>query len=215
MTKKNGTKSNRHRKMLAASFSVMLIISFTVIAVAKFYKEENVKTVLSGDNIASYHLELVGTGKETTLTQELLLADLNPGDIRTVEFFVTNGNEEKKLYSDVSMDYTIQIVHTSNIPLIYELYNGAGKKINPVSVTETGEKYNNTGVYINYENDNSGKLFTLKTASDDSDKVSSHKYTLKIIWPKNDESADFKYVKEIDFLSININAYEHNPLKNN
>ncbi len=120
MTKKNGTKSNKNRKMLAVSFSVMLIISFTVIAVAKFYKEENTETVLSGDNIASYHMELVGTGKETTLTQELLLADLNPGDTKNVVFFVTNGNEEKKLYSDVSMDYTIQIVHTNNIPLIYE-----------------------------------------------------------------------------------------------
>lgn len=215
MTKKNDTKSNKNRKMLAVSFSVMLIISFTVIAVAKFYKEENTETVLTGDNIASYHMELVGNGKETTLTQELLLADLNPGDTKNVVFFVTNGNEEKKLYSDVSMDYTIQIIHTSNIPLIYELYDEAGKKIKPSDITETGEKYNNTGVYMNYENDNSGKLFTLKTSSEDSDKVISHKYTLKIIWPKTDESADFRYVKELDFLYININAYEHNPLKNN
>lgn len=213
MTKKNSIKSNRKR--LAASFSVMLIISFTVIAVARFYKEEHIKTVLGGDIIATYHMELAGTGKETTLTQELLLADLNPGDTKTVEFFVTNGNEEKKLYSDVSMDYTMQIVHTNNIPLIYELYNEAGRKINPAGIMETGEKYNNTGVYINYENDDSGKKFTLKTDSEDPDKVISHKYTLKIIWPKNDESADFKYVKEIDFLYININAYEHNPLKNN
>lgn len=215
MTKKNSTKSKRNQKMLIVSFSVMLIMSFAVIAIAKFYKEENVETVLSGDNIASYHMELIGTGKETTLTQELLLADLNPGDTKTVEFFIVNGNEEKNLYSDVDMDYTIQIVHTNNIPLIYELYDEAGKKINTTSITEIGESFNNTGVYMNYDNANTGELFTLKVDSNDSDTVVSHKYTLKILWPKDDESANFKYVKEIDFLYININAYEHNPLKNN
>lgn len=193
----------------------MLILSFTVVTIAKFFKEEHTGTQFKGDNIATYHIELNGSNIGTALTQELLLSDLNPGDDRTVEFYVTNGNADKKIYSDVSMDYQIQIIHTDNLPLTYELYDEKGNKLLSSGVSKDDEKYNNTGTYINYENNNSGKIFTLEIDKSNPETVVSHKYTLRILWTKNDESADFKYVKEIDFLYIKIKGQEHNPLKNN
>ncbi len=215
MAKENRKKQKKNKKMLIINMGIMLMLSFTVIVIAKFFKEEHTSTQFNGENIATYHIELNGSQIGTELTQELLLSDLNPGDDRNVDFYITNGNADKKIYSDVSMDYEIQIIHTDNMPLIYELYDEKGNKLSCSGTSKDDEKYNNTGTYMNYKNNNSGKVFTLELDKSKPETVVSHKYTLRILWSNDDESADFKYVKEIDFLYIKIKGQEHNPLKNN
>jgi hypothetical protein len=136
---------------------------------------------------------------------------MNPGYTYEVDFYVSNGNSKR--ISQVDMDYEIEIIHTLNMPLVYELYDEQGNLLTGDSYEEGTEIYLNDGSRSVYTKTSDMNKMVLSIDKEDEDKITSHKYTLKIIWNSDNVSSDYKYVKEIDFLYINVYAYQSEPIQ--
>lgn len=190
---------------------MMLVLSIGICAIAKFYQDYDAKSPINELEVADFYIDLVNEDKTTDLEQTISLDNMNPGEERAVTFYVRNGYEKdgQKITSDVNLVYTLQFIHTNNLPLQYSLYDEAGNKLTSESVVnKSGDKYLNLGEEITYSDDSSGKKLII-TASHDN--INYNKYTLKINWNVSDN--DSKYVKEIDTLCLKVSSYQEEPDK--
>lgn len=208
-------KLHIHKAKIIAIIAMISCMAITVVVWAKFINEKYIKINLFNHNIATYYMDVVveditGQDQTKTLSEKILIDEINPGDTRKVEFYVRNGNGTN--ISDVEMDYEIELIHTDNMPLKYNLYDEEGNLLDGTALTDTEKLYKNDGTRIKYEKSKENENFVLKIDKEEEANFDSHKYVLEIFWEKDDESANFKYVKEIDFLYVNVYAYESNPL---
>lgn len=185
----------------------ILVMGITVFA--KFVADRKVVSKVIDKNIATYYMELVGGDGITKLSERIVVDDINPGMTYEVDFYLRNGNAKE--ISQVSLDYEIEIIHTLNMPLVYELYDGEGNLLNGESNEDGYLIYENDGSRTVYEKDANNSKMILPINAQNPNAVTEEKYTLKIIWENDNESADYKYVKEIDFLYVNVYAFESVP----
>ena len=204
-------KFHIHRAKIIAIIAMISCMAITVVVWAKFVKEDYIKANIFDQNIATYYMDVLGQDQTKTLSEQILVDELNPGETREVEFYVRNGNDSE--VSQVDMDYEIELIYTDNMPLTYELYDSEGNLLNGTVLTDSEKRYENDGTRIKYNQSNDNKKFVLHIDKNDKTKIDSQKYMLKISWGEDEGTADFKYVKEIDFLYVNVYAYESNPLK--
>lgn len=204
-------KLNIYKAKVIAIIAMISCMAITVVVWAKFVKEEYIKANVFDQNIATYYMDVLGEDQTKTLSEQILVDELNPGETREVEFYVRNGNDSK--VSQVDMDYEIELIHTDNMPLTYELYDSEGNLLTGTVLTDNVNLYENDGTRVKYNQSNNNEKFVLHIDKNDETKIDSQKYTLKISWGEDIGTADFKYVKEIDFLYVNVYAYESNPLK--
>ncbi|MBQ3544523.1 MAG: hypothetical protein IJA34_06010 [Lachnospiraceae bacterium] len=204
-------KLNIYKAKVIAIIAMISYMAITVVVWAKFVKEEYIKANVFDQNIATYYMDVLGEDQTKTLSEQILVDELNPGETREVEFYVRNGNDSK--VSQVDMDYEIELIHTDNMPLTYELYDSEGNLLTGTVLTDNVNLYENDGTRVKYNQSNNNEKFVLHIDKNDETKIDSQKYTLKISWGEDIGTADFKYVKEIDFLYVNVYAYESNPLK--
>lgn len=209
-------KLHIHKAKIIAIIAMLSCMAITVVVWAKFINERYLKVSIFDQNIATYYMDVVSKGTDgeeemKNLSEQILVDELNPGDTKEVEFYVRNGNGTN--YSEVDMDYEIELIHTNNMPLVYELYDSKGNLLEGTLLTDTENLYQNDGTRVKYNKSSDNEKFVLHIDKDDETKIDSQKYTLKISWGKDIGTADFKYVKEIDFLYVNVYAYESIPLK--
>ena len=204
-------KFHIHKAKIVAIIMMLTCMAITVVVWAKFVKEEKIKANIFDQNIATYYMDVLGSDQTKTLSEQILVDELNPGETREVDFYVRNGNDSE--VSDVDMDYEIEIIHTDNMPLTYELYDEDGNLLTGEVLSDSTDIYENDGARVKYKQSFDNEKLVLKIDKSDETKIDSQKYTLKISWGEDIGTADFKYVKEIDFLYVNVYAYESNPLK--
>lgn len=203
-------KQNKKRlsSALIAAGIFCLIMSITVLA--KFIADRNVVAKVFDRNVATYYMEIVGKDGITKLSERIIVDEMNPGETYEVDFYLSNGNVYE--ISDVSLDYEIEVIHTLNMPLVYELYDENGRLLSGYSEEDGYKIYENDGSRTVYTEAANGGKMVLPVNKENPNAISQNKYTLKIIWENDNESADYKYVKEIDFLYINVYAYESKPV---
>ena len=200
------------RKFMGAVIA-MIIFGFimSLAVMAKFIAVRNAEADYVVKKIATYNMELFGDDGITKLSERIVVDEMNPGYTSEVDFYVCNGNSEK--ISQVDMDYEIELIHTLNLPLVYELYDEQGRLLTGDSYEEGTEIYLNDGSRSVYTKTAESEKMVLHIDKENADNITSHKYTLKIIWNSDNESSDFKYVKEIDFLYINVYSYQSEPVQ--
>ena len=115
------------------------------------------------------------------LEENVLDVRINPTDTeKDYVFKVSNKEEDKK--SEVSMQYTLEIKNTNNLPLKFELYNYANGAI-------VGE---------NLLSNNKTQIIPLKLNDEEQG------YQLKIKW--NQENKNYQYAKVIDYVQIVLDS---------
>ena len=200
---------------------MLIAISFLVItfsnAYAKYIKRVEVDAPIDGF-IARYNMEVVCDDEtQVRLSEKLELENINPGEFQVIPFIVRNAEKKGDDYSisDVDMIYSIELYHTENLPLTYELYQYTGidsdgnpiyKLLTDYIVTDTNESsnYHNFGEIYTYKDDINNK--TLELAAKPGE-ITQHKYKLVITW-KNDGKIqiDNKYVHEVDMAYLVVNG---------
>lgn len=196
------------KSAVIATVVFCLIMSVTVLA--KFIADRNVAARIFNRNVATYYMEIVGKDGITKLSERIIVDEMNPGETYEVDFYISNGNASE--ISQVSLDYEIEVIHTLNMPLVYELYDEQGRLLSGVSEEDGYKIYENDGSRTVYTKGANAQKMVLNVNKDNPNAISQNKYTLKIIWETDNESADYKYVKEIDFLYVNVYAYESKPI---
>lgn len=204
-------KINIHKFAGAIIAIIIFCFIMSLAVMAKFIAKRNTEADFLAQKIATYNMELLGDDGITKLSERIVVNEMNPGYTYEVDFYVCNGNSKK--ISQVDMDYEIEIIHTLNMPLVYELYDEQGQLLTGDSYEEGTEIYLNDGSRSVYTKTADMNKMVLSIDKSDADNITSHKYTLKIIWNDDNVSSDFKYVKEIDFLYINVYAYQSEPVQ--
>ncbi|MGN0375163.1 MAG: hypothetical protein ACI4EN_06635 [Butyrivibrio sp.] len=208
---KHYVQLHKHRIAGAAGAVGIFCLIMAVTVLGKFIYNNRINSKVFDRNVAVYYMDVLSEDNATKLSERIVIEKINPGQTNEIDFYIRNGNGVK--ISQTDWDYEIEIIHTLNIPLVYELYDSEGNLLTG-DIYETGTSiYRNDGSRSVYtRNADSGKM-VLHLNKDNPNKITSDKYTLKIIWNKDDESADFKYVNELDFLYLNVYAYESVPVK--
>ncbi len=200
------------RKLQSAIVAALIFgVIMSVTVIAKFITQEDISGTVFDRNVATYYMEIFGDDEITKLSERILVDEMNPGEIREVDFYISNGNFER--VSQVDMIYEIEVIHTMNMPLKYELYDSDGNLLTGERMEETTEIYENVGTRSVYTMTAESDKMILHINKLNPEDVVSDKYTLKVIWEDDNESSDFKYVKEIDFLYVNVYAYQSKPVE--
>ena len=200
---------------------MLIAISFLVItfsnAYAKYIKRVEVDAPIDGF-IARYNMEVVCDDEtQVRLSEKLELENINPGEFQVIPFIVRNAEKKGDDYSisDVDMIYSIELYHTENLPLTYELYQYTGidsdgnpiyKLLTDYIVTDTNESsnYHNFGEIYTYKDDINNK--TLELAAKPGE-ITQHKYKLVITWENDGKiQIDNKYVHEVDMAYLVVNG---------
>lgn len=155
---------------------LIVLISTVIVTMVSFSKY---KTAVATSDSTRTAVPII------TMNSEPLNLSINPAENeQSYVFEIANysGNKE----SEVSMEYSIRINNSKNLPLIFELYD-----YNEETKTEIGENL------LSADNVTSNISMLVGTKQ-------SNKYILKIKWQEDER--DYKYNKEIDYVQINVNS---------
>lgn len=161
---------------------LMLIVIVSTIIVTTVSISKYRSTVASSDT-ARTAVPII------TVNAEPLNININPvNNEQRYIFEVANFNESKE--SEVSMEYSIKINNSRNLPLTFELYN-----YDEATNAEIGNN-------LLSQDNITGTVSMLVGGKQ------SNKYILKIKW--KEEKKDYLYSKEIDYIQIGINSRQMN-----
>ena len=151
---------------------LLCIITSIILVSVSISKYKNVMSVSDSVQVAVPIINL---------EENVLDVRINPTDTeKDYVFKVSNKEEDKK--SEVSMQYTLEIKNTNNLPLKFELYNYANGAI-------VGE---------NLLSNNKTQIIPLKLNDEEQE------YQLKIKW--NQENKNYQYAKVIDYVQIVLDS---------
>lgn len=205
-----------NRKKIKVLYRILLVLIIFAISVNLIryvlskYKSSGEST---GDvGIAYYLLE------DTQISEGIALKNgeenLRPGDSITYEFSISNFKDDK--VAEVAMEYDLNIIATTNLPLTYKLTVNEKEK-NFENVNEI-EILDNTKIIPYRDNYNTwfkkfeltNKQFLLKEENNGFKPNSqTHYYKLEIVFPEGIENSS-KYQDSIEYLEININSRQIN-----
>lgn len=184
-------KKDRKKSILILILLLLAIItSYIFITYSKYATEQ------TNSDIA-YVAQFVFT---ETMSENLnvKLENMKPGDIQNYHFTVSNTRNTK--ISDVGMNYEITLQSSSNLPLTIYLYKNDDNTTNLFSETA--------------ESTVQQKVLKTQKQSFIAGEEKTDTYTLKIEWQNTEENKNEKYVDEIDYMDISIDAVQAQPLKN-
>ena len=146
---------------------IITAVVLVSLSVAKF------KNAVSGIDSSQVAVPIIN------LTVNVLDIKMNPNDKEKEYVFKVSNKDENKT-SEVSMEYTLEIKNTNNLPLEFELYkNGNTEDVNLL----TNNKTQSIKLNLNDE---------------------EQEYKLKIKW--NQENRNYQYAKVIDYVQIVLNS---------
>lgn len=140
---KNNIK-NSYRNLIILTVAIILLIIFGIAVTMARYRSTG-STSLSAD-VAFYVV------KESHQEGNIMLSGLEPSnDAYTYTFTVTNTDEDNNI-SEVTLDYTVELKATTNLPLQFEIYKNEellestdDEDTNPIDndivLDETGQCY--------------------------------------------------------------------------
>lgn len=125
-------KQRRRKKIFIGSSCVLLVLGISIAIFAKYIQDYSATSSVPNNVIADFYMDVVvqkgDDNNYVQLEQEIDLQEINPGEQQGFTFIVRNGTKKDNsfLISDVDVEYTIQIIHTQNLPLNYSLYEYVG-----------------------------------------------------------------------------------------
>ena len=181
---------NSFRKYLMFSFLIMgLLITFSALDFTQARYETNTEINVS----PSLAFFIVDVQSETG---QIKLEEMVPREQPYLYVFnVSNFNTERR--ANVDLTYSIEIITTTNMPLDFRIFKGAGMTTNEIDSDTTTTDVN--GVYYRHLviNDVSTMSYTTDTTD---------VYTLWVKFPSSNMNKPDEYQGVIDLVDIKINA---------
>ncbi len=181
---------NSFRKYLMFSFLIMgLLITFSALDFTQARYETNTEINVS----PSLAFFIVDVQSETG---QIKLEEMVPREQPYLYVFnVSNFNSERR--ANVDLTYSIEIITTTNMPLDFRIFKGAGMTTNEIDSDTTTTDVN--GVYYRHLviNDVSTMSYTTDTTD---------VYTLWVKFPSSNMNKPDEYQGVIDLVDIKINA---------
>lgn len=131
---------------------------------------------------------------DTNQEGEVFIEDMIPGNSKEYAFSVSNFKDGKR--SEVTTTYEVSVKATTNMPLKYEIYQVEGGNKEKCDVTELNEP-DSYGTYFK----------TVTTTTDlefDHTEDQTHNFELKIIFPEENDNAD--YADLVENVSLRVSA---------
>ena len=230
MYKKN-YKLNKQKISRYNGVFTMLAMTFFLICVsnsyAKYYKKMSIKAPIDWGN-TDFEIGVLCADGEEILSKKLALYEINPGEKgkQILTFKVRNAKKDdednnKYIISDMDILYSIDVIHTENLPLEYRLYELTGvdedgnqqyKKLDEETYVDKDPNNNtsNTGIkhiYSKAADDSDmeleSKSIRNSTAIED---VTNDYYKLEIEWNTEDEGNHNNELREVDMVYLVIRA---------
>lgn len=180
----NKTKFLFFFKYIAIFLLVVFIINIMEITYSKYSSSAN------GDAAANIAFFIVDVGTyENTIT----LNNLEPSNNDYIYKFTVNNFKNNKR-TNVKLDYNIEFVTTTNLPLTYKIYKeGTNNIITSNEIIQDGDMYFN-------------KLSTNEAGSFSYEENQTEEYTLVVNFPITYNDKPDEYQGLIDSFMIKINA---------
>ena len=215
---------NHNHSLNKKTKNVCIILASSIILVgltniyAKYIKKIEVDAPIV-DYMAEYQMEVISDdGTEVKLKEKLKLANINPGEFQVIPFIVRNAAKKDGngyLISDVDMVYSIEIAHTENLPLKYELYEYLGSDNDGNPIYELLDDYTiiDTNGDNNYQNTSEKQVYYTNSVNNQFELeattgvISQTKFRLVVTWDNTSNvQIDNKYVREVDLAYIVVNG---------
>ena len=180
----NKTKFLFFFKYIAIFLLVVFIINIMEITYSKYSSSAN------GDAAANIAFFIVDVGTyENTIT----LNNLEPSNNDYIYKFTVNNFKNNKR-TNVKLDYNLEFVTTTNLPLTYKIYKeGTNNIITSNEIIQDGDMYFN-------------KLSTNEAGSFSYEENQTEEYTLVVNFPMTYNDKPDEYQGLIDSFMIKINA---------
>lgn len=180
----NKTKFLFFFKYIAIFLLVVFIINIMEITYSKYSSSAN------GDAVANIAFFIVDVGTyENTIT----LNNLEPSNNDYIYKFTVNNFKNNKR-TNVKLDYNLEFVTTTNLPLTYKIYKeGTNNIITSNEIIQDGDMYFN-------------KLSTNEAGSFSYEENQTEEYTLVVNFPITYNDKPDEYQGLIDSFMIKINA---------
>lgn len=175
------------------NFLILVFILLINIMPVTFSKYQSIGTGNINSNIAFYLLE------STYVTEQVKLNDLVPSDNPYV-FNFTIGNQRDDDVSEVDIEYVLQIITTTNLPLRYELYKNCNfldnSSVNLITDANTEISQDEYGTYF--------QKFSIGTEYLYYSEPLTNEYTLVVYFDKSNNDA--KYQGMVEGVKISIDS---------
>ena len=180
----NKTKFLFFFKYIAIFLLVVFIINIMEITYSKYSSSAN------GDAAANIAFFIVDVG---TYENTISLNNLEPSNNDYIYKFTVNNFKNNKR-TNVKLDYNLEFVTTTNLPLTYKIYKeGTNNIITSNEIIQDGDMYFN-------------KLSTNEAGSFSYEENQTEEYTLVVNFPITYNDKPDKYQGLIDSFMIKINA---------
>lgn len=180
----NKTKFLFFFKYIAIFLLVVFIINIMEITYSKYSSSAN------GDAAANIAFFIVDVG---TYENTISLNNLEPSNNDYIYKFTVNNFKNNKR-TNVKLDYNIEFVTTTNLPLTYKIYKeGTNNIITSNEIIQDGDMYFN-------------KLITNEAGSFSYEENQTEEYTLVVNFPITYNDKPDEYQGLIDSFMIKINA---------
>lgn len=180
----NKTKFLFFFKYIAIFLLVVFIINIMEITYSKYSSSAN------GDAVANIAFFIVDVG---TYENTISLNNLEPSNNDYIYKFTVNNFKNNKR-TNVKLDYNIEFVTTTNLPLTYKIYKeGTNNIITSNEIIQDGDMYFN-------------KLNTNEAGSFSYEENQTEEYTLVVNFPITYNDKPDEYQGLIDSFMIKINA---------
>lgn len=180
----NKTKFLFFFKYIAIFLLVVFIINIMEITYSKYSSSAN------GDAVANIAFFIVDVG---TYENTISLNNLEPSNNDYIYKFTVNNFKNNKR-TNVKLDYNIEFVTTTNLPLTYKIYKeGTNNIITSNEIIQDGDMYFN-------------KLSTNEAGSFSYEENQTEEYTLVVNFPITYNDKPDEYQGLIDSFMIKINA---------
>ena len=180
----NKTKFLFFFKYIAIFLLVVFIINIMEITYSKYSSSAN------GDAVANIAFFIVDVG---TYENTISLNNLEPSNNDYIYKFTVNNFKNNKR-TNVKLDYNLEFVTTTNLPLTYKIYKeGTNNIITSNEIIQDGDMYFN-------------KLNTNEAGSFSYEENQTEEYTLVVNFPMTYNDKPDEYQGLIDSFMIKINA---------
>ena len=180
----NKTKFLFFFKYIARFLLVVFIINIMEITYSKYSSSAN------GDAVANIAFFIVDVG---TYENTISLNNLEPSNNDYIYKFTVNNFKNNKR-TNVKLDYNLEFVTTTNLPLTYKIYKeGTNNIITSNEIIQDGDMYFN-------------KLSTNEAGSFSYEENQTEEYTLVVNFPITYNDKPDEYQGLIDSFMIKINA---------
>ncbi len=171
-------------RLRAMLLLILLVLATSLATAGTLAKYSSEFSVSANAQVASFS----GSG---TVNFDVALEDMVPGELKTVTFQVCNFQDGS--FSDVAVDYEIQVESTGNLPLEFTL---------------RGTKSGGMGTLAG-SLDAGGKASGGELPFAEEGKGVSHSYELSVFWPYEESGEEYSH--EIDMINVTVTAVQKDP----